>query len=602
MSLARTWRTVRHLTAEQIVAMAVRCRRHARWRRSPDKSRADIAAAAASLPLPQLDDPRLGAIARHVKLLQQTIHKPGSTDLDRGRFSFLGRTVEFGGLDRIEWRRELGESSSPLWRLTLAYFGWAVMALATGQTLALRQIAGCLHKLDSEVSWGEPGVFRDIWNPYTASHRLTNLLAGLALGVGSGAQWTSDDVKPIVEHIRFCAAFVAADLERDLQLNHLLKDYVALASYAASLPEVPPAFEFLKDDVPRSLLQIVLPDGGHVERSPMYQALGLLDLRILRDSATFPKDWQPQLDRSIPAMEQALSLLTHPDGDVALFNDAWLGDAPSCTALGIRVADKGRHDLPMTGYSRLDGGTEVVILDSGPIGADFNPGHAHADFLSIEVSISGARFLVDPGTPTYAAGALRDLCRSAASHNGPRVVGAEPIEFWKSFRVGRRGRAGLLNSSALAIAPLWTAGWQDGYRDQGLEPRRWVGLWPGQALVVVDLWRGYAGNDVVSNFLIPAEWAVEAGEHRFRGPVSIETSAPAGRLEPVAPAIYWPHYGREAAATELIIRPNRDGVSTVIFSWSRLPFWESSLQQLVPALAAAERVTIQDAENYRDRQ
>ena len=115
--------------------------------------------------------------------------------------------------------------------------------------------------------------------------------------------------------------------------------------------------------------------------------------------------------------------------------------------------------------------------------------------LSIEATVAGKRFLVDTGVPTYTAGDLRDAARSAAAHNGPRLLGEEPLEFWKSFRVGRRGYAGLLDTSRLAdLAPFQTAGWQSGYAYLKTDVRRFIGMWPGRALLVADLWLGSAEN------------------------------------------------------------------------------------------------------------
>jgi hypothetical protein len=57
------------------------------------------------------------------------------------------------------------------------------------------------------------------------------------------------------------------------------------------------------------------------------------------------------------------------------------------------------------------------VLDAGPHGY-LNGGHAHADALSLTLSVDGRRLLIDPGTCTYTMDAsLRDRMRSTASHN-----------------------------------------------------------------------------------------------------------------------------------------------------------------------------------------
>ena len=132
------------------------------------------------------------------------------------------------------------------------------------------------------------------------------------------------------------------------------------------------------------------------------------------------------LDKTICRMTAALSAMTLADGEIALMNDSWVGEAPKPSDLiANRALKAGR--LPLTGYESLRGGGDSVVFDCGPCGPDKNPGHAHADFLSIEATVAGKRFLVDTGVPTYTAGDLRDAARSAAAHNGPRLLGEEPL-------------------------------------------------------------------------------------------------------------------------------------------------------------------------------
>lgn len=588
MSLGQLGRTARHLLPVQWWALAQRQARHAVWRAFPRTSRAQIARVAAALPWPDIRSEPLRAVAEHVRLLQATVHGADTDAARRGCFRFLGRTVDFGAFEKIEWRRPLEELSSPLWRLTLAYFGWAVPILAAGDKRGRELVAAAVTHLDKTIGWDAPGVFRDVWNPYTASHRLINLLAGMAL---APSKFTCDQTSALLEHARFCAAFVSADLERDLQVNHLFKNYTALAVFSAATAHPERLWPYLGRAVSRGLAQIILDDGGHVERSPMYHALGLMDMRMLRDSAIFISEWQPALDRRIARAERALSCLTHPDGEIALFNDAWQGGAPTPRALGIPDPPHGRHDLAVTGYSLLNGGPDRVILDCGPLGPDFNPAHGHADFLSLEASVAGHRLIVDPGTPTYVAGPERNLCRSAASHNGPRLMRSEPVEFWKSFRVGRRATAGLLADPQLAAAPLWAAGWHDGYRQQNVDIRRWVGLWPAYGLVIIDLWNG-ATDDGVSTFLVGPSFAPDGIKGRFVGPHVVTFQTLAGELTVLGPAPHWPRYGEQESATGLQIRPSSFSATGLAAVWGegQAPWHTDIVNALLPLLARASRV------------
>jgi hypothetical protein len=80
--------------------------------------------------------------------------------------------------------------------------------------------------------------------------------------------------------------------------------------------------------------------------------------------------------------------------------------------------------LPDTGYyvSRSSRGDHLTI-DAGRHGF-LNGGHAHADALSITLTIRGTPFLIDPGTAGYTIDApLRDRFRSTELHNTVTIDG-----------------------------------------------------------------------------------------------------------------------------------------------------------------------------------
>jgi hypothetical protein len=585
MNIGRTFRTVRHLTVEQWIFRFL-CR--GRWavaHRFPGLFHALIDRTAQTLPLPNADSKALQDAALPVLELQNAVHGPYIADMPSGRFHFLGRTVDFGAIDQIEWRRDLGEKNNPLWRMNLSYMGWIVPLLAQGHSRALELAHTVLCSLDDQNPWQTPGVFRDVWHPYSVSHRLINLLAGLALYRAAGGASAPNAEEAIRQHARFCAAFLLHNMERDLQYNHLLKNFVALAVYRAALPASIEHLRSLERGIARSIRQQVLPDGGHAERAPMYHALCVLDLMVLRACGI-------ACDDVLAAMKRALAVMSHPDGDIALFNDSWLGEAPRASALAAPAAD-GVMALPDTGYVRLGANGDAVIFDRGACGPDANLGHAHADFLAIEVSVGGQRLIVDPGVPTYSAGSLRDLCRSASQHNGPHIAGKEPIEFWQSFRVGRRGRAYALNSASLAnMAPLWCAGWQDGYRNEGVVVARWAGLWPGKALLIVDCWVGALRSAPELRFFAPSSWQAGDGPAFCNGQTKVVLDTVIGERPTVTPATWWARFGEPQPAHAISVRPQTmsfgAGAATA-WRWGdgRRPATAAQVKGIAEALAAA---------------
>jgi uncharacterized heparinase superfamily protein len=563
MQLGRLWRTVRHLTPEQFLWRGICRGRRVVMRFDAGRVRRRIEQAAQAMPLPDAGSATLHAIAGHVLALQQAVHNAHLDGIAAGRFVLLNREYDFGGIDRVDWRGSFDEGNNPLRRMTLAYMGWAVPLLARGTAEGLDTVTRLLASLEAQNPFTTGGVFRDVWNAYTASHRLINLLAGLALHRAAGGAPSAGDERAILDHARFCAAFVRANLERDLQYNHLMKNYVALSVYAAALDHVPPSLVMLRDAVPRAIAQNVLADGGHAERSPMYHALAMVDVELLRASGLFDGAWNALLDDAAARMTSALAVMSHPDGDIALFNDAWLGEAPPASALTGGTPPPSTARLPVTGYVRIGDGGEAAILDCGPCGPDDNPGHAHADFLSVELSVGGRRLIVDPGVPTYTAGTLRDMSRSAASHNAPSIEGVEPIEFWKSFRVGRRGRAAEITDARLAgVAPLWCAGHHTGYAHVGLQMRRWLGLWPGAGLLVCDVCIGRQRQLETIRFLVDGAWAAraaQAGTQFAQAGQTVRARALIGRMTVPRAGRFWPRFGVEMPAHEFALFPEDTG-------------------------------------------
>ena len=160
--------------------------------------------------------------------------------------------------------------------------------------------------------------------------------------------------------------------------------------------------------------------------------------------------------------------MTHPDGGIALLNDSAFGVYPRPRELvervGLQPQRVGSFALTESGYygARTVTG-HYVICDAGPIGPDYQPGHGHADFFSFEMSLRGARVVVDSGVSTYQSGPMRNYCRSTRAHNTVEIEGRDQVELWAAFRVGRRCRPQEVNWKELADG-FELSGRHDGYR------------------------------------------------------------------------------------------------------------------------------------------
>lgn len=283
------------------------------------------------------------------------------------------------------------------------------------------------------------------WEPYPISLRVVNWIKWVLAG---------NELPPEAVHsLAMQARWLRKRLEYHLLGNHLWANGKALV-FAGLFYQGDEAEEWLSRGLKilgSEIPEQILPDGGHFERSPMYHAIiyeDLLDLvSLLRAyGREVPVDW---LDACV-RMRAWLKALTHPDGGIALFNDAAFGIASTEEALDAYAGRLGlvRQEypprpltrFPETGYIRCEKGPAVLLLDVAPVGPDYIPGHAHADTLNFELSLFGQRVIVDSGTSTYEKNAERQRQRGTAAHNTVTINGEDSSEIWGGFRVARRAR------------------------------------------------------------------------------------------------------------------------------------------------------------------
>ncbi len=142
--------------------------------------------------------------------------------------------------------------------------------------------------------------------------------------------------------------------------------------------------------------------------------------------------------------------MTHPDGQTSFFNDASIGGGPSlkdvnqyAAYLGIEVptTDVFCEHLKDSGFIVFDlKNSNKLILDVGEVGPTYQPGHAHADTLSFELSLEGQRVFVNSGTSLYGEGTQREWQRGTSAHNTVVVNNKNSSDVWAGFRVGKRAQ------------------------------------------------------------------------------------------------------------------------------------------------------------------
>lgn len=343
------------------------------------------------------------------------------------------------------------------------------------------------------------------WEPYPTSLRIVNwvkwALAGNALGNAT------------VHSLAVQTRWLKRRMEWHLLGNHLFTNAKSLV-FAGLFFDGPEAADWLSRGakiLAQEIPEQILPDGGQFELSPMYQALAVEDLLDLVNIArTFGRDDLAESWRArVPAMLDWLATMTHPDGDVAFFNDTAIGiAAPNnrLQAYAVRLGFSAPRPLPAllhlpaSGYVRLTRGPAVLIADLARIGPDYLPGHAHADTLSFELSLHGRRVIVNSGTSVYGLGPERLRQRGTAAHSTVMIDGQDSSEVWSGFRVGRRARpfdVSLCDEGAALIA----TGAHDGYRHMlGCPVHRRVWELRDTGLTLIDSIEGSGIHRVEASF------------------------------------------------------------------------------------------------------
>lgn len=443
------------------------------------------------------------------------------------------------------------------------------------------------------------------WESYPTSLRIVNWVKWLARGNAA--------VPGMLESLVLQAGWLSKRLEWHLLGNHLFANAKALV-FAGLFFDGHQSATWLRTGlmiIRRELSEQVLPDGGNFERSPMYHGIFLEDVLDLVNVASHwpglvPSGQLSEWRETAMRMLGWLGGMTHPDGGIALFNDAAFGVAPGgaglrayARRLGIGpvssrrwahcddttdftafpqpvIATEARqsrlslHHFQDSGYVRLESALAVALLDVAPIGPDYLPGHAHADTLSFEMSVHAQRVVVNGGTSRYGLGPERLRERATAAHSTVQVAWQDSSEVWGGFRVARRAHPFDLRLQDEA-GVLRVACSHDGYKRLPGAPvhrREWV--MDAGSLQVSDTVCGGTHTALARYILHPAVTVVPAGSNTWQLTLAggqnlrVMVSAGLGRIEP---ASYAPEFGI-VLPTQCLAVELTQGQARVEWLWS----------------------------------
>ena len=277
---------------------------------------------------------------------------------------------------------------------------------------------------------------------YTAARRLT-VLCAIAACLPPDSPKRRQLLNAATQHARilFCHT------EHHLSANHLLKCVKGLLWAGYFLRHKEAARWLAKGRFlwRRVLRKQFLPSGCHYERCCGYHCAVVEDLLdVVAASRVVGDERIASCTKKV--LERALRFLVtilHPDGTLPLFGDTAAGLAPqpadilrSAETLGLRppVVENGPFVFADAGFYGARFGGDFLVVTAGRTGAPDQPGHAHCDFGSFELSLGGRRVVTDTGVYDYTAGARRDWARSTAAHNVAQPDNLEQARFWAVHR------------------------------------------------------------------------------------------------------------------------------------------------------------------------
>jgi uncharacterized heparinase superfamily protein len=410
---------------------------------------------------------RLSLAGRTPSRLARLPPSPAAGDVERGQAIITGRLICSGHSFDAHDPDWFAEEATRAALSELHSFAWLddLAALATSEAQA--------HARALVTSW--LGVAQRwhavVWDAAIMGARLANCLAHARfLSTGNDDQLSRPLLEALARQTRHLSRTVAdthPGLDRLIALKGLI--YANLCGFGDRRGARP------LRALAHAVAQQVLPDGGHIERSPGVHAralAALLDAREMLELASEPiPAW---LTGAIDSMTPMLQFFRHGDGGLASFNDT-APQAPgfldSVFTRSSRPEPIPRH-APQSGFVRLAAARTLVLIDVGaPAPSPFDR-NAHAGTLSLEMSCGTERIIVNCGRQVDATGNWRQAQRATAAHSTIVVGDVNSSEVLPIGGVGpRRGTVELSLDST--DDNVWLTASHDGYQGNlGIVVRR----------------------------------------------------------------------------------------------------------------------------------
>ena len=325
-----------------------------------------------------------------------------------GKFRFGGETVEIKEGSIFD-----KPPPSPAWAEALHGFAWLPPLSAAGgdaaRTLATNLISQWMKR---NARYAEPAS-----SAHVLARRLIHIFAhGRVVLSNSDMLWRSKVFVSLREQSRLLAR-IASEAPDGMPRFEAAAAVALSGACLADTKRLEAGLARLEAEIARQ----ILPDGGHISRSPeelvhAYRLTTMVMDSLVAISHPISHELHSARDRMAPM----LRFFRHGDGALALFNGGQECDQRMIAGLLARDEVRGqpfghaRH----SGYQRLTAGRCVAVVDCGTVPPGAFSVDAHAGCLAMEFSSGTHRIVVNCGAATDVRRATWDnALRATAAHS-----------------------------------------------------------------------------------------------------------------------------------------------------------------------------------------
>jgi len=342
-------------------------------------------------------------------------------EIYHGRYPLAGHLIDTGGQSPFQI-----EFADAAWLRSLHGFRWLRHMREAGTELAAANARALVTDWMATHGRRITGI---AWDPAVTARRVIAWLQHSTVVLqGADLAFYRAYLRSLAVQIRYLRAMTPEMPDGEERL----RARAALAYAALSLPASRTALRAATRNLAAELERQILPDGGHISRSPLALIELLADLLPLRH--TYANQAEAPPDALISAVERmlpALRFFRHQDGALALFNGmgATVQDRIAAILHHDDTAGQPLANAPYSGYQRLAMGGTTVIADTGaPPPAEVSH-RAHAGCLAFEMSSGRQRIVVNCGIDEFGDDAFLPLARATAAHSTATVNDTSQARF-----------------------------------------------------------------------------------------------------------------------------------------------------------------------------